>query len=167
MSIIYHQGEIANWYALILNAQSQANVLLDQEVEVYLAFMMKRSIKDVSMAGVVVALKYFEALQQPQARSIRLLKTTAEYSLILSTLFPKLASRRNVSDSYYADMSQVAYSDLVIAYENQVPSLGELYKKILGSFKEIMAVMFAFRCSNKNLYKSNVETRYPRLGIFI
>lgn len=164
MSIIYHQNEIANWYDLLLNAQLQTDISLDQEIEVYLAFMIKKSIRDLSIVDTIIAINYLEALKFTHSRRMGRLRTTAEYGLLLSTLFPHIARKRNISDSYYADMSQVAYSDLIDVCVGYSPELVELYKKVLDNFNDILSVMLAFRSLGTHVSDNKIVDSCSKLS---
>jgi len=146
MALILHKNEIANWYDLVMQAQSKAKIYLDDEIEVYVALLIKKSVKDISMADTIVAMNYLKALNSKAvlAKGKRL-KQVADQSLLLSTLFPGRAKHRNVSDTYYASISQSAYACLISLLEETVPVLCDLYKKLLCNFNSIVIVLSALR----------------------
>lgn len=102
--------EMAQWDAVISEAQFHSEVNLDIDIKAYLTHTLIRFSKQINLADCVVGKEMLEALQQVGRRyQSQALREVGDRCLIFSGLFPGRVEKRQVSLRYYIDMGQSAY----------------------------------------------------------
>lgn len=142
MELVLHPSAIAQWYALINEAEQTCNVTLNEEVESYLVFLLMRFTQNPQLANSVLAVDFLQGLQKNGELRQQLLKEIGDKCLLFSGLFPGLATRRRLSSSYFIDMGQSAYS-LVVGIGDQT---SVLFAELSEQFAKLIAILQATRC---------------------
>lgn len=133
------------WHTLVSDAQHNAGVHLDEELESYLVFMLMRYTDKPEMAASVLALDYLEGAHAiGQVRQDRM-RDVGDQCLLYSGLFPERAERRRVKISYYVDLGRSAYHTAADATHK---AIGQLFIDLASQFVIIMDTLQAMRGIN-------------------
>lgn len=141
-SIVVETNTTAQWHQLVMEAQSAADVALDEELESYLVFLLMRYIRRSEIASSILALDYLEGVQSLGKVRIHRLRDVGDQCLLYSGLFPQRARRRRVRISYFVDLGRSAYISLA---DNLKVSHANLYINLAQWFVPVMDVMHAMR----------------------
>lgn len=135
------------WHTLVNDAQHNAGVHLNEELESYLVFMLMRYTDKPEMAASVLALDYLEGAEAlGQIRQDRM-RDVGDQCLLYSGLFPERAEHRHVKVSYYVDLGRSAYHTAADATHK---AIGELFIGLASQFVIIMDTLQAMRGINGN-----------------
>src|SRR5437899_10481277 len=107
--LIIQPTEIAQWQELIKEAENSSQLVLNEELESYLVFLLIRFTGQPQLAKSVLALEFLEnsrCLGQKQQEELR---NVGDKCLLISGLFPGRAQRRRVKISYFVQLGQNAY----------------------------------------------------------
>lgn len=130
------------WHTLVSEAQHNAGVQLDEDLESYLVFMLMRYTDKPEMAASVLALDYLEgANTRGQLRQERM-RDVGDQCLLYSGLFPERATRRRVRVSYYVNLGRSAYHTAADATQQ---TLSQLFIGLASRFVHIMDTLQAMR----------------------
>ncbi len=137
----------AQWQALVKEAEVFNGVMLNEELESYLVFLLMRYMQQPGLASKVVALEYLNgALAQGSERKERM-RDVGDQCLLFSGLFPNRAERRLVKISYYVNIGRSAYLNLS---ELTQAALANMYNNLSESFVVMMDTLQAIRHMNSN-----------------
>lgn len=141
-SLIIHPTEIAQWHALLHEAQQQCAVSLKESLECYLVFLLMRFAQQPSLASSVLGLDFLSACQSisEHARQ-RQLKEVGDKCLLFAGLFPHRAKKRRVSISYFVKVGKIAYSTL----SNYSLTEELLFTELCVEFTNLMDVLQSIR----------------------
>ncbi len=135
------------WHTLVNDAQHNAGVQLNEELESYLVFMLMRYTDKPEMAASVLALDYLEGAHTfGQIRQDRM-RDVGDQCLLYSGLFPERAEHRQVKVSYYVDLGRSAYHTAADATHK---TIGQLFIGLASQFVLIMDTLQAMRGINAN-----------------
>lgn len=140
--IIVQPSALAQWYALINEAEVQSSCRMTEDVESYLVYLLMRFSQQVNWAEEVVGLDFLKALQLHGKRRADLLKEVGDKSLLFCGLFPGVAKKRHVSLHYFVDVGQGAYWQ-VANLETTQTSL--LFHALCREFESLRKVLDATR----------------------
>ncbi|MFW2572511.1 hypothetical protein, partial [Legionella sp. 29fVS95] len=107
--LILHPTELSQWHALVNEAQASTSLVLNENTESYLVFLLMRFSQGTKLIESVIALDFLESMNNPRRRQLELLRDVGDKSLLFCGLFPGIAERRHLSLDYFADMGQAAY----------------------------------------------------------
>lgn len=141
-SLLLEPTDTAQWLQLVRDAESDYGLLLDDDMESYLVFMLMRHSQNRSLAQAALALDYLRSADLVGKQRDERLRDIGDQCLILSGLFPRRAARRNVRVSYYVDMGQSAYQYLS---HNLQHATGELYRQLSETFVTLMDILQTIR----------------------
>ena len=122
-NLIVEQTEIAQWHALIKEAEAQCSCHLDESMESYLVFTLMRFMKDQDLATQAVALDYLRSHRLTKTMRIEQLRDIGDQCLLVSGLYPKRAEKRLVRVNYYVNLGRSAYHHIS---DNVQQSVAEL-----------------------------------------
>lgn len=140
-SLVLQPTDVAQWHALVSEAQAASQQNLDELIESYLVFMLMRFTGQPDIAHSLMALDFLDA-QQDSSQKPDKLRDVGDQCLLFSGLFPQLAERRLVRVSYFVNIGRTAYdqlSSLVDCRNNR------LYGRLAEAFVGIMDVLQAMR----------------------
>ena len=133
------------WHTLVNDAQHNAGVQLNEELESYLVFMLMRYTDKPEMAASVLALDYLQGAHAlGQVRQDRM-RDVGDQCLLYSGLFPERAEHRRVKVSYYVDLGRSAYHTAADATQQ---TLSQLFIGLASQFVMIMDTLQAMRGIN-------------------
>ena len=126
------------WHDLVEEAEQEAHLTLEHEVEGYLVMTLIRYQDYAALKSHVLALDYFRAHQEwGQVRQQRL-QRLGDISLLYSGLYPELADRRSVGHDYFIKMGKSAYAAAAVEAKS---ALAEMFNKLSGSFVALTRVL--------------------------
>ena len=138
--LILHPTDISQWHALVNEAQASTQLILPENTESYLVFLLMRFSQAPELAESVLAMDFLSSMQAVGTRQIELLRDVGDKSLLLSGLFPGIAEKRHVKVTYFSDMGQAAY---LTVSELEVDGTAALYHELSHQFKPLMKVLEA------------------------
>lgn len=100
---------LAQWYALVNDAEMHCALELGEDLESYLVFLLMRFTEKPELSKTIIALEFLESLQKIGGERQIGLQEIGDKCLIYSGLFPEHVKRRRVRESYYIDLGQNAY----------------------------------------------------------
>src|SRR3990167_7670565 len=104
--LILYPTDTCQWHALVNEAQAATQLILDENMESYLVFLLKRFSESSQWVESLVALDFLEAMQVSSRRQVELLRDVGDKSLLFSGLFPEVAAHRHVRLTYFTEMGQ-------------------------------------------------------------
>ncbi|MAZ77754.1 MAG: hypothetical protein CMF39_03660 [Legionellaceae bacterium] len=135
--------ELAQWDALLSEAQFHAEVSLDTDVKAYLTHALIRFSKQINLADGIIAREMLEALGQAGRRyQLQALREVGDRCLIFSGLFPGRAARRKVNLRYYIDMGQSAYHRVASLEQT---SFAEIAVALRDNFQLLVTLLSSIR----------------------
>ena len=135
------------WHTLVGDAQHNAGVQLNEELESYLVFMLMRYTDKPEMAASVLALDYLEGAHALGKVRQERMRDVGDQCLLYSGLFPERAERRQVKVSYYVNLGRSAYHTAADATQQ---TLSQLFTGLASQFVLIMDTLQAMRGIDSN-----------------
>jgi hypothetical protein len=142
--LILHPTDTSQWHALVNEAQVATRLVLNENTESYLVFLLMRFSQTTKLIESVIALDFLESMRAPGRRQVELLRDVGDKSLLFCGLFPGMASKRHVSLEYFSGMGQAAY---LTVGELQESLTGNLYLQLSEQFTMLQQVLQAMRSS--------------------
>ena len=140
--LILHPTDISQWHALVNEAQASTRLILNENTESYLVFLLMRFSQGPKLIESVVALDFLESVHNSKVKQFDLLRDVGDKSLLFCGLFPGIAEKRHVSLSYFSDMGQAAYLSLGELQDSQN---GALYMQLSAQFTMLQQILQAMR----------------------
>ena len=144
-SLLLEPTNTAQWLQLVRDAESEYGTSLQEDLESYLVFMLMRHTHNHSLAQAVMALDYLRANDLVGSQRDEKLRDIGDQCLILSGLYPRRASKRNVRVSYYVGMGQSAYHHLGNTLQQ---TTARLYSQLCEAFVTMMDILQTIRAFN-------------------
>lgn len=142
MPLVLHPTDVAQWHALVSEAEAAGAHCLDETQQSYLVFLLMRFAGRPRFVERVMALDYLDALTTDSRTQIDQLRDVGDQCLLFSGLFPEVAERRMVRLSYFIGLGRSAYDQLSVRAGHQ----GErLYTHLAETFIAIMEVLHSVR----------------------
>jgi hypothetical protein len=154
--IILHPTDMSQWHALVNEAQASTRLILHENMESYLVFLLMRFSQSPELAESVLAVDFLNAMQAAGTRQVEQLREVGDKSLLLCGLFPGMAEKRHVSLSYFADMGQAAYLTVSELQDAEAP----LYHELSTKFTTLQGVLNALNSLDYHLDLSD----FPEVG---
>lgn len=140
--LVLYETALAQWEALIKEAQGHAAIKLPHDVEAYLSLLLARLTVNTDLSDLVVATEYLQAEHLSGENRIETLRDIADKCLIIAGLFPQRAEHKHVKISYFVNFGQTAYDALAhIKYA----SLAALFEQLSKNFINLMDVLLNCR----------------------
>ncbi|KTD19752.1 hypothetical protein [Legionella londiniensis] len=140
--LILHPTDTSQWHALVNEAQASTRLILNENTESYLVFLLMRFSQTTKLLESVIALDFLESMQSAGKRQLELLRDVGDKSLLFCGLFPGMARKRHVSLEYFSDMGQAAYLTVGELQERQ---FADLYFQLSEQFLTMQQVLQAMR----------------------
>lgn len=141
-AILTDMPPLALWTDLIHEAEHDAAMRLDEELESYLVFVLMGHARDVQLGRNAVALDYLLARAESGARAKQELRDIGDRCLLLAGLYPEQAQRRLVSIQYFLEIGSHAYGELANALRAGV---ADLYGHLAHAFAQLVRVLLQLR----------------------
>ena len=140
--LILHPTDISQWYTLVNEAQASSHLVLNEETESYLVFLLMRFTQASSLIESVIALDFLESMQLVGRQQVERLRDIGDKSLLFSGLFPGMALKRHVPLDYFSEMGLAAY---LIVSELQQKESAHLYLELSEQFITMQRILRAMR----------------------
>lgn len=140
--LILHPTDTSQWHALVNEAQASTRLVLNENTESYLVFLLMRFAQTTRLLESVVAVDFLDSMHSTGRRQIEMLRDVGDKSLLLCGLFPGMAEKHHVKLNYFSDMGQAAY---LTAGELQESGSAELYFQLSNQFITMQQILQAMR----------------------
>jgi hypothetical protein len=140
-SLILHPTDISQWYSLVNEAQASTRLVLSENTESYLVFLLMRFTHVPQLVESVLALDVLESMNKPRLLQQELLREVGDKSLLFCGLFPGMAKKRRVSLDYFTEMGQTAYMTASELFQDNT----ELYQQLSMQFPALQQILQAMR----------------------
>ncbi|EHL29291.1 hypothetical protein [Legionella drancourtii] len=140
--LILHPTDICQWHALVNEAQATTRLILSENTESYLVFLLMRFSQGPKLIESIVALDFLESMHRPRPLQVQFMRDVGDKSLLFCGLFPGIAERRHVSIDYFFDLGQAAYLTVGELEEKQSASL---YFQLSEQFATLQQILQAMR----------------------
>ena len=140
--LILHPTDTSQWHALVNEAQASTRLVLNENTESYLVFLLMRFSQTPQLMESVVAVDFLESMQTSGRRQIERLREVGDKSLLLCGLFPGMAKKHHVGLDYFSQMGQAAY---LTAGELQEREMAALYLQLSNKFTSMQQILQAMR----------------------
>jgi hypothetical protein len=142
-SLILHPTDMSQWYSIVHEAEASTNLILQENTESYLVFLLMRFTHVPQLLESVLALDVLNSMDnKPRLLQSDLLREVGDKSLLFCGLFPGLASKKHVSLDYFTEMGQAAY---LTASELRQDTNTELYQQLSIQFLSLQHILQAMR----------------------
>ncbi|MGB5397629.1 MAG: hypothetical protein WBN96_10815 [Gammaproteobacteria bacterium] len=146
--LILEPSALAQWHALVKQAEDSYGCHLDEAMESYLVFTLMRFMSHNKLGATALAADYLDAQNLPKSLRLDQLRDVGDQCLILSGLFPQRAEKRLVRVSYYVNMGRSAYHHLSGQIQQ---STAELYRELAETFVTLMDLLQTIRGFNSSV----------------
>jgi hypothetical protein len=140
-SLVLQPTDLAQWHALVSEAQAACEHHLDETIESYLVFLLMRFVERPELAQKIIALEFLEA-QRASGQQTDILRDVGDQCLLFSGLFPKIAERRMVQVSYFVHIGRTAYDQLGTLVDHKCE---RMFSRLADGFVRVMDVLQAMR----------------------
>ncbi|HFD80289.1 MAG TPA: hypothetical protein ENK05_07875 [Gammaproteobacteria bacterium] len=140
-TLVLQPTDVAQWHALVNEAQAAARSNLDESLESYLVFLLMRFCGQPELARRVMALEFLRA-QEAHVQQTERLREVGDQCLLFSGLFPQVAEKRMVRVSYFVNIGRSAYDQLAAMVDRHSD---RLYGRLAETFVGVMDVLQAMR----------------------
>jgi len=141
-SLILNPTDTSQWYALVNEAQASTRLILDENTESYLVFLLMRFSQTPHLMDSVMSLNLLESMNTLGKRQLELLRDVGDKSLLFCGLFPGIASKRHVKLDYFSHMGQAAYLTVGELHDSRT---AELYFQLSAEFMTLQQILQAMR----------------------
>ncbi len=136
--------DTSQWHALVNEAQAVTRLVLNENTESYLVFLLMRFSQSTQLIESVIAMDFLESMRAPGKRQVELLRDVGDKSLLFCGLFPGMAVKRHVRLDYFSDMGQAAY---LTVSELQESESAALFFQLSAQFITMQQILQAMRGS--------------------
>jgi hypothetical protein len=140
--LILHPTDISQWHALVNEAQVATRLILNENTESYLVFLLMRFSQGPKLIESIVALDFLESLHSPRSLQLQLMRDVGDKSLLFCGLFPGIAKKRHVSLNYFFELGQAAY---LTVGEMEEKESADLYYQLSEQFASLQHILQAMR----------------------
>jgi hypothetical protein len=150
--LILHPTDMSQWHALVNEAQATTQLILSENTESYLVFLLMRFAQGPKLIESIVALDFLESMHRPRTLQMELLRDVGDKSLLFCGLFPGIAKKHHVNLNYFSEMGQAAY--LTIG-ELEGKHTANLYFQLSEQFLMLQQILQAMRSEYVEIIKSD------------
>ncbi len=140
-TLVLQPTDLAQWHALVSEAQAASEHKLEEALESYLVFLLMRFADRPELARKIMALEFLNA-QQADPMQAGNLQEVGDQCLLFSGLFPQIAEKRMVRVSYFVNIGRSAYDQLSLLVDRHSD---RLFSSLAGGFVAVMDVLHAMR----------------------
>lgn len=146
-SLILQPTITAEWQYLIKEAEARYKLILSEELESYLVFLLIRFTSKPEIARAVLALDFMRSLTKRGQEKFLQMRDIGDQCLLFAGLFPDRAEKKRVKISYFVNLGQSAYS-VVATLSKQ--KLAQLYVGLQENFVYLVDILLAIRSLQPN-----------------
>lgn len=145
--LILHTTALAQWHALVETARQASAIVLSEELESYLVFLLMRFEKKPEMVNSILAVDFLQNIKKPRQQHLQNLREVGDKCLLFSGFFPEIAKKRRLKINYYVELGQSAYSSLSYYPHHQ---LSKLFGKLCQHFVSLMDILQTMKALDPN-----------------
>lgn len=142
--LILQSTSIAQWYQLVNEAEDSFGHHLDSDLESYLVHLLLRYTNKPDVIGSILALDYLNSIEASGQMRAYKLRDVGDKCLLFSGFFPEVASKRNVTVSYYVELGRRAYDYLALLNTTRLLT-ADLYNLLKDHFVSLLDLVFSIR----------------------
>lgn len=136
---------MAQWQALVRDAESSSNLRLNNELESYLVFLLGRFNQRPDIVNSVLGKEYLTGMTRESAEQRDCLREVGDKCLLFAGLFPEQAEKRHLKIKYFIELGQTAYVRVASLSKMATASL---FNALSCGFVSLMEVLHAIRGFN-------------------
>ena len=140
--LILLPSALAQWQALLQEAQNSRTFYLSEDLESYMAYLLMRFANANTLGDSVVGQEFLESLQAIGSLRHEKLRDVGDKCLLFSGSFPGNADRRCVNIQYFVDLGQTAYGTVA---QNAEYGLAALFDLLCQEFENLILILRAMR----------------------
>lgn len=140
--LILEPTAVAQWQALLQEAQNACDRTIDETLESYLVFLLMRFADRPHCTARIMAQDYLASQHLSGVHRIDRLREVGDHCLLFSGLFPQLAERRLVRISYFVNIGRNSYHQLSAVLDRGMSSV---YGHLSEAFIVLMDILQAMR----------------------
>jgi|GEM_PF-3126173 hypothetical protein len=137
---ILHPTPTAQWQALVYEAQHHCAIILTEELESYLVFLLMRFATHPELANSMMALDFLQGLNELGTHRDTKLRNVGDKCLLLSGLFPAHIQKRQLTLNYFIHLGQTAYDSI---FQSPAEEHYSLFKALSQNFSPLRDVVQA------------------------
>lgn len=138
MNLLMKDTSIALWQDVVKNAEDNCSIVLKEDLEAYLVYLLVRYTTKPEIAKQILASAFLEALTMRENQRNVSLQHVGDHCLIYAGFFPRLAEKRHVRLSYFVDLGRSAYGTMSRQAD-------DLYWSLAVQFVGLMDVLQSIR----------------------
>lgn len=138
MSIMTNVTSTALWQEIVYEAEQSCSVMLKEELESYLVFLLMRYINRPDVVKQIIASEFLQSLELSAIQREVALRDVGDKCLLFAGLFPNLAKKRLVRVSYFVKLGQAAYFRIS-------KKSNDLYEDLSHQFVPLMDILQSIR----------------------
>jgi len=143
MKLLLNSTPISLWHEIIHEAQGVCDIVLKEELEAYLVFLMMRYTSRPEIAKKIIAHEFLTGLKAAFAKRQAALRDVGDQCLLLAGLFPHVADKKQVKIRYFVDLGQSAYAMISDA-------ANDVYASLAAEFVALMDILQSIRQYSKD-----------------
>jgi hypothetical protein len=143
MNILTNSTSTALWHDVVVKAEETCAVVLKEELESYLVFLLMRYTNKPEIVKQVIALDFLEGINSSHAKQLMALQDVGDKCLLFAGLYPNIADTRLVRISYFVNMGQAAYVRIS-------KKSNDLYASLSTQFVNLMDILQSIRQYTQN-----------------
>jgi len=140
--LILEPTEIAQWQALVQEAQTACAQRLDETQESYLVYLLMRFARQPHCTARIMTTEFLAAGTLQGSERVDRLREVGDHCLLFSGLFPHLAERRLVRIGYFVKIGRTSYRQLSGVLDH---GWARVYGNLSDAFTLLMDVLHAMR----------------------
>lgn len=143
MKLLINTTPVALWYDIIHDAEHSCAIVLHEDLESYLVFLLVRYTNKPEVIKQIAATEFLQGLKLTANQRELVLQEVGDKCLLFSGLFPNIAERRLVKISYFVNLGQAAYE--TISKKNN-----DVYNALAKQFVPLMDILQSIRRYSDN-----------------
>ncbi|MDQ8039176.1 MAG: hypothetical protein REH83_02090 [Rickettsiella sp.] len=141
-SLLLQSTTMAQWQALVKDAESTSHLTLNIELESYLVFLLNRFNQRPDIVNCVLATEFLTGLEKKPTEQRDCLREVGDKCLLFAGFFPEQAEKRRVKIKYFIELGRTAYVQVASLSKTHSASL---YHSLSCGFISLMEILHAIR----------------------
>jgi len=138
MKLLVSATPVSLWQEIIHEAEETCDVILQEELEAYLVFLLVRYTTKPDIAKNLMAAQFLQGIEFNKKERELALQNVGDNCLLFSGLFPGIAEKRLVKISYFTNMGRTAYATIS-------EKSNDIYSSLSQQFVSLMDVLQSVR----------------------
>jgi hypothetical protein len=143
MTILTSTTSTALWHDIVHDAEKSCAIVLKEDVESYLVFLLMRYTNQPQLATQVMATEFLQGVKMSASKQEVVMQGVGDKCLLFAGLYPNLAEKRLVKISYFVNIGKTAY--ITISKKSN-----DLYGLLSTQFVSLMDVLQSIRLYTKH-----------------